>query len=146
MAGRYRNVNRSAYRSAGYAQNSRENSYDRGYSSRNNRPPKHSGCSSRMLDDGSIILWGWRLVDGAMVKMYARPYKKSQLRTSKTGKDWVNLFVTLTNTKTMQVTKTGGLVNMANHKLYINELNLVANPKAPNGGYFGKHISKTYNR
>jgi len=42
----------------------------------------------------------------------------------------------------MQEVKTSGLLNLDNHKLYIKSFNLVANPKAPNGGYFGTHISK----
>ena len=81
-----------------------------------------------------------------MVKLYARPYKGTKIITSKSGKRWANLFVTLTNTNTLVKTNMSGLLNLDNKKLYISEMNLVANPKAPNGGYFGKQISKVYNR
>jgi hypothetical protein len=107
-----------------------------------NAPRKHTGCSKKIMPDGAVILSGWKKSKSGYVKMYARPYSKSKVRTSKTGKEWMNVFVTLTNVSTMQVTKTSGLLDMSNHKLYISELNLVANPSAPNGGYFGKHISK----
>lgn len=110
------------------------------------RPKKHSGCSIKQNEDGTYCVSGWKLADGCMVKLYARPYKGTKVITSKSGKRWANLFVTLTNTNTLVKTNMSGLLNLDNKKLYIAELNLVANPKAPNGGYFGKQISKVYNR
>lgn len=134
-------------------------SYNRGYSNSNygrapynsyqNRPAqprKKSGCTLRIMSDGSPILSGWKAGRTGMLSLYARPYKGTKKIVSKSGKEWLNLFVTITNRNTMQVQKTSGLFNKQNGKLYIKELNLIANPKAPRGGYFGKHLSRTYNR
>ncbi|MGC3977855.1 MAG: hypothetical protein QM751_06215 [Paludibacteraceae bacterium] len=81
-----------------------------------------------------------------MISLYARPYKGSKISESKSGKRWINLFVTLTNKTNGTITKTSGLYDFDRKRLYIKDFNLIANPYAPNGGYFGKHISKTYNR
>ena len=145
---RTRNFNRNVYRSTSNAQNRTESPYSRGYQSRfdNERPKKHSGCSIKQNEDGTYCVSGWKLADGCMIKLYARPYKGTKVTTSKSGKRWANLFVTLTNTNTLVKTNMSGLLNLDNKKLYIGEMNLVANPKAPNGGYFGKQISKVYNR
>jgi hypothetical protein len=142
---RNRNFNSNAYRGSSYGQHSAARAYDRGYSN-NQRPKKHSGCSVKQNEDGSYCVSGWKLAGGDMVKLYARPYKGTKVTTSKNGKRWANLFVTLTNTNTLVQSNYSGLFNLDNKKLYISELNLVANPKAPNGGYFGKQISKVYNR
>jgi hypothetical protein len=145
---RTRNFNRNSYRQSSYGQQSAarnyERNYERGY--QNDRPKKHSGCSIKQNEDGTYCVSGWKLADGCMVKLYARPYKGTKITTSKSGKRWANLFVTLTNTNTLVKTNMSGLLNLDNKKLYISEMNLVANPKAPNGGYFGKQISKVYNR
>ena len=82
---RQRKFNGNAYRQSAYGQQSAARSYDNGYQNRSGRPPKHSGCNSREVE-GGIIVWGWKLSDGAMIKMYARPYKGTQVKTSKTGK------------------------------------------------------------
>lgn len=123
--------------------------YSRDYSGGGNyqrRPAKkHSGCGKKTIDAKTgVVLYGWRLAKGMMYKMYATPYAGTKISTSKSGKQWANYFVRLINTSTGEIVKTSGLLNLSNHKLYIKELNLVANPSAPNGGYFGKHISKRY--
>lgn len=138
---RNRNFNPQNSRNSGYS-NQRNNNQNISRSS----SVKHSGCGVRIMEDGSPILFGWKLSGGDMVKLYARPCKSTKSSTSKSGKTWLNLFVTLTNQSTMQITKCSGLYNADNQKLYISDFNLIANPRAANGGYFGKHISKTYNR
>ena len=106
---------------------------------------KHSGCTMKMIDGKTPIISGWKSQSNGMLQLYARPYSGTKITESKTGKTWCNLFVTITNKLTMSVTKTSGLLDMDENKLYIKEFNLIANPKAPNGGYFGKHISSKYN-
>ncbi len=105
---------------------------------------KKSGCKIQMMD-GSPIISGWKVSKGQMITLYARPYKGSKETTSKNGKNWINLFVTLVNKTTMQETKTSGLFDLDKKKLYIKDFNLIATSNGQ-GGYFGKHISKTYNR
>jgi hypothetical protein len=107
---------------------------------------KHSGCRMRQLPKMKFpIIFGWMYKGGAIISLYATEYAKSKETKSEAGKRWVNLFVRLTNKTTMRVEKMSGLLNLDNGKLYIKDLNLIANPKAPNGGYFGVQIKKTYN-
>ncbi|CAM1341489.1 hypothetical protein [Tenacibaculum amylolyticum] len=65
--------------------------------------------------------------------------------TSKSGKRWVN--VTLVFNAPMHNTVfVYGMLNIDNHKVYVEDWNMMANPNAPNGGYFGKHISSNKKR
>jgi len=147
MAGyRNRNFSPNAYRQAGYSHTSNYNQNQGGYQQQQKRVVKHSGCRLKQVEGGAYVVYGWKLSNGDMINMYARPYKGTKISTSKSGKRWANLFVTLTNTKTMVKTNCSGLFNLDTKKLYISDFNLIANPQASNGGYFGKHISKEYNR
>ena len=144
------NYSYSGGRSYGGYGNTQRTLYNR-YSSNNGRsyrgsqqPRKRSGCGTKKVENG-VVIWGWRVSQGQMFSMYARPYKNTKIRESKTGKKWANLFVTIINKTTGVVTNTSGLYDLQRERLYIKELNLVGNPRAPRGGYFGKHISKTYN-
>ena len=120
--------------------------YDKNSNKNDKKQKKHSGCRLRQLPDMKWpIIFGWMYKNGAIISLYATEYEKSHEKVSKTGKKWVNLFVRLTNKTTMHVEKMSGLMNLENHKLYIKDLNLIANPKAPNGGYFGVQLKKVYN-
>lgn len=148
---RQRSFNQNAYREAQYPQRSSSSFARRNDYQPQNRIVKHSGCSMKVCKDGeTIVLSGWKIMNKCLVQMYARPYKGTKTVQSSDpkskGYNWQNLFVTLTNTKTGDIKKLSGLFCEETKKLYIKELNMVANPKAPNGGYFGKHISKQYNR
>ncbi|MGC3977843.1 MAG: hypothetical protein QM751_06155 [Paludibacteraceae bacterium] len=133
--------------SSGYSRAPYSRNYSPSYQQpRVPQPPKKSGCRVIMKDKDTPIVTGWKTSKNGMLSLYARPYKGTKLSTSKNGKEWLNLFVTVTNRRTMQKTNMSGLFNLANQKLYIKEYNLIANPRANRGGYFGKHISKTYNR
>lgn len=124
--------------------------YSRGFQGNYQQPQrqmkKRSGCRYTTGTDGAPIISAWRKNNKGMYSLYARPYKGSKTITSKSGKEWINLFVTIVNKDTMQEIKTSGLLNLQNKKLYLKEFNLICNPSAPNGGYFGKHISRNYNR
>lgn len=134
---------RAPYRSNSNRSNSRN------YTSSQQSTKKRSGCSLKVCSDGkTIVLSGWKIMNRCLVQMYARPYKGTKTVASSDprskGYHWTNLFVTLTNTKTGEIQKLGGLFCEETKRLYIKELNLVANPRAPRGGYFGKHISRDY--
>ena len=120
--------------------------YGGGYTPRQQAPKKRTGCSLKTMEDGSPIISGWRVSKGQMYSLYARPYKNTKKTKSKNGKEWMNLFVTIINKTTMQETSTSGMFDCDKKKLYIKDFNLIANPRAPRGGYFGKHISSNYNR
>ena len=133
--------NRGYNRGGGYGSGSYRN---RGYQSGGNRQSKkHSGCQLKTMEDGAPVISGWNYSRrGGMVHLYARPYKGTKKSTSKSGKSWMNLFVTITNTSTKVQSNYSGLFDVDSKKMYIKDLNMIANPKAPHGGYFGKHISK----
>ncbi len=125
-----------------------QKAYDYAYKNKKEEDyKKRSGCRIVMKDKNTPILFGWRKkYKGAFFTFYARPYEKSKITTSKTGKTWINLFVTITNRNTFEVVKTSGLFCFETQRMYLKELNIIANPKANDGGYFGKHISKNYKR
>lgn len=141
------------YRNRTYRRNtnwSNSDSYDTNqrranYPRNNGQVKKHSGCTVTKTEDGAAIVTGWKASKGVLLSLYARPYKGTKTVVSKEGKKWQNLFVTIINKSNMQITKCSGLFDCDTKKLYIKELNLIANPKGGKGGYFGKHISSSYN-
>lgn len=123
------------------------NNYGGGYGlnySGSKRPQKkHSGCKLKMMSDGAPIISAWNYSRGAgLLAVYARPYKGTKKSESKNGNTYLNLFVTLTNKRTRQITKTSGLFCLETKKLVISDFSLVCNPTAPNGGYCGTFIRK----
>jgi len=126
--------------------------YSSGYNNVSNRRyspvafPKRSGCRMKKVGKDGVVLWGWRKNKSGMYSFYARPYSKSKHVESQSGKHWVNMFVTITNKSTMQKSNHSAMYDIDGNKLYMKELNLIANPKALNGGYWGTHIRKNYRR
>lgn len=108
------------------------------------QPNKRSGAKFQVLE-GANIVSAWRVQKGQMFSLYARPYKKTKRIESKNGKEWVNLFVTITNRSTLQVAKTSGLLDVQGKRLYIKEFNLIVT-KGGRGGYFGRHLGAIKNR
>lgn len=108
---------------------------------------KRSGCRIRVskYDKNQYFISGWKYSKnlGGIISFSAAPYSKTKTTTSETGKEWSNYLVKMT-LPDMSTKLVSGLFDHDNHKLYIKDLNLIANPKANNGGYFGKHISKNY--
>ena len=112
----------------------------------NFRPKKKSGCSYKSTTkSGKPCLIGWKVSkrDGGIISFIAAPYKNTRTTTSQQGIVWENWICSLRmpNGTTQPIPC---LINMENKKMYIKKMNLIANPKANNGGYFGKHISKNY--
>lgn len=144
----YGNNQQGGYQRNGYQRNSyQSNSYS---NNRNNyqqsRPQrKKSGCKITIKDGDVPIISGWRVSKRQMFKLYARPYKNTSVSTSKNGKEWMNLFVTITNLDTNQQQNCSGMYDIERQRLYIKDFNLIATTKGQ-GGYFGKHISTNYNR
>lgn len=105
----------------------------------NNRQKKHSGCRLKIID-GKPFLSAWNYSRSrGMVSMYARPYTKTRLIESQKGKQWLNLFVTITHKQTMQVVKTSGMYDVERKRLYLKEFNMVASAST---NYFGVHLQK----
>ncbi len=136
----YNNYN-NGYNNNGYNGN--------GYNNPNPQRPykKRSGCRVKIMEkDGNPVVSAWKKGQSGFLSLYARCYKKSQIREFKDGRKYINLFVTITNKDTLQVTNTSGLFHFDTQKLYIPDLNLIANPRGGRGGYFGVRFTKEYHK
>lgn len=100
------------------------------------------------------VITAWKKSQYAFLVMVATPNnganiaaKGGQVITNAKGQEYARWTCTLTDRNTGAKTTHSGLYNLATGKLYITDLKLVANPKAPNGGYFGKSfVSKNQQR
>ncbi len=139
------------YRNPGYGYygSRRFNGYNNYRNNTGNRAPmnyprKHSGCKiTTVRETGEQVVVGWNYSkQRGMISFIAAPYKGTKVSKSRTGREWENWFVKITNKRTMQTTNHSCLWDCQRRRLLIKDLNMVANPGAPNGGYFGQHVSK----
>jgi hypothetical protein len=138
----------NGYSRRSYSRGGYQNDYSRGYDRGVGRQPKKRSGSKFMTDkSGNPCITGWNYSRSrGLISIIAGPYKGTKEVKSKSGKTWQNWFCKILFKDTGEIKKFSGLFNVGNSKLYIQELNMICNPKAPNGGYFGKHISRSYNR
>lgn len=99
---------------------------------------KRSGAKIQ-LKEGAPIVSAWKKNRMGFYVLYARPYKNTKVTTSQNGKEWANLFVTITNQTTMETRSYSGMFDMSRKRLYIKELNMIVTTGG-NGGYWGKHL------
>lgn len=115
--------------------NNRNNSNNR---SSGGSEKKHSGCKAGFTKKGDPFTQGWNVSKRhGMMSFLAVPYKGSKLVTSKSGKRWLNVMVKVSPEKA-QPFIVSGMRNDDTGQVTIQELGMVMNPKAPNGGYCGK--------
>ena len=112
-----------------------------GWESPKQMPKKHSGCKFVMCEDGTMIVSAWCVKGRQLLSIYARPYKGTKKIESKSGKIWLNYFVTIVNKTTLQETKTSALFDQASKRLYIKDFNMICTTGGQ-GGYCGTHIKK----
>jgi hypothetical protein len=137
-SGGYNRPSYSGY--GGYGQSGSNGYSGRGSYGGSSRPQKkRSGAKFIRLEDGKMCVSAWRVSKGQLLVLYARPYSKTDTVESQSGKHWQNLFCTITNRTTLQVTKCSGLLDVDGCRLYIKELNLIAT-KGGQGGYFGRQF------
>ena len=108
------------------------------------RPPKHSGAKFGEKN-GTMYVNAWKKSKRGFLTLFAWPYNKSQVKESKSGKEWISMFVTIVNKDTLNVTRTSGMYDIQRKRLYLKEFNMIVTRNGA-GGYWGKHISKSYNR
>ncbi len=114
--------------------------------SKDKQKKKRSGCKlhTHYGTEKGLFMTVWKFQNGKIWKGKIFRSKKQIENapvTSQSGKEWIS--VTLVMDAPMENTIiTYGLLNLANNKVYFKEWNMLANPNANNGGYFGKHISK----
>jgi hypothetical protein len=122
----------------GYPSAPRRNSYRDNYKA---AYKKHSGAKFREGESNGkpwAIVYGWNYSkERGMISFIASPYSKTKVVTGKSGRKWANWFVKITHHRTMQITKTSGLFDIGARKLHVPDFGMIANPGAPNGGYFG---------
>lgn len=121
-----------------YSNYSRGN--NRSYNNYNRQLRKRSGAKIKMMD-GNPVISAWRKNKSGFYTLYARPYKGTKDRSSKNGKNWLNLFVTITNRTSMQTHNCSGLFDVDRRRLYIKDLNMIVT-EGGQGGYFGTHIRR----
>lgn len=131
--------NRTGYNRS-YSRNGYSGGYNRGYNNGGSRARKRSGAKIKIME-GNPVISAWRKNKSGFYVLYARPYKGTKDSSSKNGRNWLNLFVTITNRTTMQAQNCSGLYDVDRRRLYIKDLNLIVS-EAGQGGYFGTHISK----
>ena len=114
--------------------------YYKGYRERRNK--KKSGCKSTVIskgnNKGNICITGWNVSKKrGFIRMAAFPKKDAKINKSKNGRRWMSYLVEIVFTDKMDKKLFNGLYDLDNNKLIIPDLQMVANPKAPRGGYFG---------
>lgn len=109
---------------------------------------KKSGAKLHKTVDSEngLFMTVWKVENGVMWrgKITMTPsQRKTGIKVSGTGKEWVSVLLEMNAPMHNKVTVTG-MLNIANNKAYFGDWNTMANPNANNGGYYGKHISKSY--
>lgn len=115
----------------------------------NERPPKHSGCRYTQGRNGKPVLTGWNKRKSHFMTFVATLNNPKNV-ARKDGSEIVNAkgqvyarwTATITDHTSMSESTVSCLYNTKTGKLYMPSFNLVANPKAPNGGYWGRCVSK----
>ncbi len=111
-------------------------------SSRNSGQKKHSGAKIVFGKNGQKYISAWNYSGRhGLLSFFVSDYKKTRVHKSKTGKEWANVMVKVSGEKQKPYI-VSGLLDMATDRVIINELGMVINPKAPNGGYCGTFVRK----
>lgn len=140
------------YQGGGFGQNysNRRTNYNQDFSQnrRGNagynyqaRIKKHSGAKESMIKIGEnkgkscITAWNYSKRFGLRTFLVTS-YKNSKFITSKKGREWQTMMVTIKSSGQIPQIASAFLDVMTN-KVYIPDMKMVINPKAPNGGYCG---------
>lgn len=122
----------------------------RNYKNKNQNTPKgRSGAKiiQHLDNEKGLFIGAWKIIDGQLsnIKIFmTEKNRKTGVVPSKSGKKWVPVTMVVT-IPTRQTSFCNGLMNVNDYKCYFKDWNWICNPKAKNGGYIGKHISKNYN-
>lgn len=91
-----------------------------------------------------LFMTCWKIQDGVMWKgkiFRSEKQAKEAPTLSRNNKEWVSVTIVL-DAPFKETLIINALMNIENHKVYLKRWNYMINPKAANGGYFGKHITK----
>ncbi|RYE91475.1 MAG: hypothetical protein EOO37_00085 [Cytophagaceae bacterium] len=140
---------------------SRSSSRKRASRARNGNYKKRSGCryeesyiagpNSKFGKQGERVdrpkIWGWRIHP----KLGFQSFEAYLSKNDGIPKDGINadkcrVFVVNIHTKGIGTTRVNGVYNLKYRKLSMTKEELVANPNADNGGYFGRGGSRFKNK
>lgn len=100
---------------------------------------KHTGSKSGFDKNGNPYTTGWNYSRAnGLVTFLATPYGKSKEVQSASGRSWLNVMVKVSR-KMQKDFIVSGMMDLRSGMVTIEELGLVMNPKAKNGGYCGKY-------
>ncbi len=97
---------------------------------------KKSGAKKGITKNGGRYTSGWRARKGfGLTSYFCAPTKNTTEVTSKVGKLWLtSISVKIVNKDMSMSTLAWGLMESSTGKVIIQDLGLVINPNAPNGG------------
>jgi hypothetical protein len=98
---------------------------------------KKSGCQQGIgRDSNKAWVSGWNISAQGYMKFLAFPYKDTKRVTSGSGVQWENWVVKITHPDKQQ-SVLPCLYEVGTGRVLMKDLGMIANPKAPNGGYWG---------
>ncbi len=125
---------------------------------------KKSGCRIICESDESmttkngktfegLFMSVWKIHDGVYWKgkiFRNKDQKKNKPTVSnqnndKKSKQWIGVTLVMSAPMHNDIVQTG-VLDLETYKVYFKNWNMIANPKGGEGGYFGKHISKKYDK
>ena len=99
---------------------------------------KRSGCKAKRDKNGNDCIIGWnKSRSRGFISFIAAPHKKKSKNKSPDSETWM-----VKVTQGITIVWHVGFYNTETRKLTIPDLNMVANPNAANGGYFGTFLKK----
>jgi hypothetical protein len=133
---------------AGSNWNSNNNkNYNNGNSNSNNsgnkgEQRKKSGCQKGIgRIEGKKWVSGWNKSSQGFLKFLAFEYKDTKQVTSRNGKIW-ETWVARVTFPDRKVELKPVLCEVMTGRIFFRDMNMIANPNAPNGGYFGRMVRK----
>ncbi|WP_025146178.1 hypothetical protein [Pedobacter jeongneungensis] len=124
-----------------YSRSNNSRSYsNNNNNSNNNRPAKkHSGAKYKATSkNGTPVTTGWNYSRRhGLVTFLCVTTKATSVHTSKAGVEYLNVMVKISKAMSKDEL-VSGLMERHTGRVFVKELGIVINPKAPNGGYCGK--------
>jgi len=114
--------------------NRRSNNNDNGGSGK-----KKTGSKTGVFDNGARWTNGWNVSKAnGLVKLFAKQWSGSTESVSKSGRKWSTVIIEMTK-KWGKKEVVFGLMDVQTGQTIIKDMQVVLNPKAPNGGYCGQY-------
>lgn len=127
------------------AQNTRNNKNNRS-NNRQSDYKKRTGAGYKSSDkNGNPCLYGWRATKQGLLKYLAVPTVNSEIQYHNQKGELFERWMVIVTRPDGSTFNASGLYYPSTQLVRIPELNIVIKPKAPNGGYCGTSVRKTYN-